>query len=980
MIKEVILKDNLMTEHFGPSVMKQAGPFFTIPHTTPFLPSLARGFLAFIPTLEERAKATVYLPYARAAQAFRKCLAAESTRGSLLLPRIEHLQEIEGESESLEAETSDLRVIHPFERQSQLTHLIRRQQIEEAGRTHTEPPSWITAFHLSKALIHLLDQAAIEEIDLEAIHQLVPEEFAAHWQLTLDFLHVILKLWPQQCVSRKVLEPYPAYQQKIAQILAQWEKEPPPHWVIIAGSTGTMPTTVRLMEAIRHLPKGCIVLPGFRPSSSCAQLQPSHPQYGLTRLLKRMKIPSETVQEWPWCTRSDAPLEDWLEHTFQETIPSSVSVLPLAPLQKITAIPCDTLEEESLVIALLFRNVLETPGQHATLVTPNRTLTRYVQEHLKRWSLTVGDSSGTPLSETSLATLMLLMLDLLAPHSSSVVPLLALLKHPLTGLFLNAPLKLHWVYIFEREILRGLSPDSSFLSIEPFLFPSSPHKQMLQKGIQLLRQSFQSLSSLALQLHASPLSVWVEAHLTSVTSLMSTEAPWKTEGGYFLKKTLLDLAHKGQAFGALSLMEYRELLADIFKTYTFLETATSHPRLHILGTIEARLMSTDVMILSGLNEGSWPTEDPVDPWLSRSMRDTLGLPSPERRVGLMAHDFCQAFSAQQIILTRSLRVDGTPSLPSRFWLRLQTRLEAAGVILREDLSWRALAHQLQIPECLTPEKAPHFCPPLEARPQKLSVTQIETWRRDPYGLYARQILGLRPLKPLDQKLDAALFGTLVHKACESISDVNQLPTFEDVLEKGHMLFAPYLKNLTVQIFWWPRFEQIARWFVETEKRKRLQSPVQQIFTEVTGQLQIPHSRGIFTLTARADRLDWLQDGTFDLIDYKTGTLPRGYDIQKGFAPQLPLEAAILLQEGFFDQMTSPQLHQLSYWSLQGRDKNYISLLKGDPVQYATNALHDLKELIETFNDPNMPYLVQPFPFYAPSYNDYTHLERIGAWR
>ena len=40
-------------------------------------------------------------------------------------------------------------------------------------------------------------------------------------------------------------------------------------------------------------------------------------------------------------------------------------------------------------------------------------------------------------------------------------------------------------------------------------------------------------------------------------------------------------------------------------------------------------------------------------------------------------------------------------------------------------------------------------PPVAARPRHLSVTEIETWMRDPYQIYARHILGLRALDPIE---------------------------------------------------------------------------------------------------------------------------------------------------------------------------------------------------------------------------------------
>ena len=62
--------------------------------------------------------------------------------------------------------------------------------------------------------------------------------------------------------------------------------------------------------------------------------------------------------------------------------------------------------------------------------------------------------------------------------------------------------------------------------------------------------------------------------------------------------------------------------------------------------------------------------------------------------------------------------------------------------------------------------------------------------------------------------------------------------------------------------------------------------------EVKGSLELGPSSGSLTLTAKADRMEIGQDGALTVIDYKTGVLPSGAQVEAGLAPQLPLEAAI----------------------------------------------------------------------------------------
>ena len=107
-----------------------------------------------------------------------------------------------------------------------------------------------------------------------------------------------------------------------------------------------------------------------------------------------------------------------------------------------------------------------------------------------------------------------------------------------------------------------------------------------------------------------------------------------------------------------------------------------HPRLKILSPIESRMQRFDLVILGGLNEGSWPPELLADPWFNRQMRLAIGLSAPERRIGLAAHDFMMLAAAPEVILTRAEKLNGAPATPSR-WLvtldKLLTPVQCGGI-------------------------------------------------------------------------------------------------------------------------------------------------------------------------------------------------------------------------------------------------------------------------------------------------------------
>ena len=254
--------------------------------------------------------------------------------------------------------------------------------------------------------------------------------------------------------------------------------------------------------------------------------------------------------------------------------------------------------------------------------------------------------------------------------------------------------------------------------------------------------------------------------------------------------------------------------------------------------------------------------------------------------------------------------------------------------------------------------------------------------RDPYSIYARHILKLKPLDDIDAPFGAADKGTLLHKVLEtylkSDLDVFAPDAVEQLKNLAVDVCHKSLKQEALQGFWLPRFERIARWFVETERQYR--SNLECSYTEVSGQMTLqPMPGGNFTVSAKADRIDILKDGTASIIDYKTGGVPSGREVSVGQAPQLPLEAAIL-KYGSFEDVPRLRPKELSFWWLTGgTPPGEIRTLKEDGESLADQAVVGLKNLITQYDDVTMPYHCLAGSKSGARFNDYIHLSRVDEW-
>ncbi|MGH6960201.1 MAG: double-strand break repair protein AddB, partial [Dongiaceae bacterium] len=481
----------------------------------------------------------------------------------------------------------------------------------------------------------------------------------------------------------------------------------------------------------------------------------------------------------------------------------------------------------------------------------------------------------------------------------------------------------------------------------------------------------------------------IDAHVAFAEGLAQSDAEggaarlWAGDAGEAAATFIANLVQAASGFAPMPGDRYPALLGSLLSMQVVRPRYGRHPRLAIWGPLEARLQHADLLVLGGLNEGTWPAEVAADPWLSRPMRRDFGLPAPERRIGLAAHDFAQAMGAPAVVMTRALRVEGTPTVPSRWLLRLDGLLRSIGIEPASThggrwLDWQA---KLDRADVVRPMAPPMPCPPIDKRPRTIRVTEVELWRRDPYAIYVRHILRVKPLEPIDAEPSAADRGTWIHRALERF--VRKFPqgmpvdALDRLLAIGRQEFGPQMNRPAVGAFWWPRFQRIARWFVDNERERRV--ALATLHAEVKGRLQFDGPAGPFTVTATADRIERAKDGRLAVIDYKTGALPNAREIEFGFAPQLPLEAAIAAAGGFAG-VGQAEVAVLAFWRLTGGDPvAEIKEVKADPTESAEAALAGLQRLVAAFDASTTAYQSVPDPEFAPRFSDYAHLARVKEW-
>jgi ATP-dependent helicase/nuclease subunit B len=917
----------------------------------------------------------IYLPTRRACTLLRnQCLNALNNR-AVLLPTMCPL----GDVDDTEFYFTDADInpdippaLSPLRRKILLTRLIRARD---------ESMPYDQATQLATALAQLLDEVQINRQNFDKLSTLVQEQdLAQHWQQTVAFLEILVTEWPKILAEEGCLDPIDRRNRVMETQIAAWRTNPSTHPIIAAGSTGSQPVTADFLDAIASLPQGSVILPGLDcdlDEEAWQAIEDTHPQHALKDLLAHMKLERKDIKPWPYSNNQSniarhrliqqATLSTNVTDSWRDLSPTTI---PPEAMHGLSRLEVNHMQEEAQAIALILRATLETPDKTAALVTPDRGLAERVSCLLKRWGVEANDSSGTPLATKPIGAFLLAVLKAAKPEATSI-DWLSLLKHPLAAFGKSTAECRQQSRQLEIHTWRTDRPqDSDWLEF------------IKQQTSQLTK--FWSTKR--------PLRGWIDAHTAVAVALASTDTEkgetrlWIDENGEKATEWLSLLRSATHDFPSLTGGDYALLIAELMQDVTCRPSFGYHPRLSILGLLEARLIQADVMILGGLNEGTWPPQITADPWMSRPMRKNFGLPVPEYRIGLAAHDFVQFINAPEVVLTRSRRSGNAPMVPSPFLLRLETVLRALGYSdkkkdsLKSQTPWIEWARMLDEPPAaaIWPNAAPEPRPPLEARPKTLSVTEIGTWQRNPYALYAKHILRLRKLDPLDAAIDASDRGQMIHSALEDFTKAfpDQLPpdAFDQLIAIGKKYFAAFAEHPEVNAFWWPRFETVAAWFVHFEMERRGEG-IKVLHAEASGNIMLDD----FILKGRADRIDRLPDGTLAIIDYKTGAAPNDADVQQGIEPQLPL-LGLIATKGGFTAIPPSATSELSYWKLSGgRKAAETRLIKGDMKTLIEKSEVGLRNLIAVFDNSQMPYQAVPNPALAPRNDDYAHLARLREW-
>jgi len=1006
---------------------------YTIPSWEPFLASFVDGILDRYWRPEDPLRfsdITILLPTRRAVRAihdvFARAIAARGA-GGVVLPALRPIGDIdEDELEFSEPDFPDpaasletvQSAIPEYKRLFLLSGLIRtwfQAEERQSGISHSANEAFAYALELAR----FLDAAQTDKVDLARLRTVVADRFSEHWQQTLVFLNLLEEHWPKILASLGMIDPAERRNRLIERYADYLAKGPCDKTVIAAGSTGSIDATAELLRVVAHLPHGAVVLPGLDQTmdeAAWAQVDIQHPQYGLKDLIGRIGIERACVSMWRGSEQaggrpeieargkllSEALKPALATDTWRDAVERFDAQGWRRGLEGLSILQSRDEQEEAGVIALLLREAYEQPGKTAVLVTPDRGLARRVIANLKRWNISIDDSAGRPFLQTWRGMFLHQIIDCAASGFRPAL-LLNVLKHPLCRLGRSRTRGRRLVARLDVSYFRRLGARVDWAAMKAQVHnqaeAESERSRSAVRDNRDLLEFIDDLEEAFAPLYGFPqnpatVADYAAAHARVAEALAAPAgaeegeregAPlWGDDAGEAAAGLMRDLCEHGADLTGISLDSYREIFAALAARIAVRKRFGITERLAIWGPLEARLQKADLIILGSLNENNWPSTPRIDPWANRPMRSAIGMQLPERKIGLSAHDFSQLAMNGEVVLSRAVRSGGAPTVPARWLLRLQAILKGADCYDQAIAPgryaewWAALDRACEY----RPEPPPAPCPPVKVRPRRFSVSDVATWVRDPYAIYARKILDLKPLDDLEQAPDAAVFGTLVHDILCTYVKSRKADTSADerhALMRGLIdsRLDPFADWPQIKAIWAIRLLRICDWFVGfDEPYLHLQS-----WVETQGEISWPAAFAPVAVRARADRI--VSTGTgLEIIDYKTGSVAAKKQVWTQLEPQLPLEA-LIARDGGFEGVPAAPVVALSYVGVSGKPTETGRRVIAEDAADTETLLADTKagflNWVAQFDRESTPYRSRPRVQYTYLYADYDHLARVKEW-
>ncbi|MDG1437029.1 MAG: PD-(D/E)XK nuclease family protein [Rickettsiaceae bacterium] len=728
------------------------------------------------------------------------------------------------------------------------------------------------SLRLAPSLANLFFEFETNNIDFAKLENLPTLDQAEHWHTIYDFLCYASCNWQEKIESLHKMT-RASYQKLIFDAEINRLRNNQDEYLLFAGVTGDNLISNNFIQESLDLKNVELILP---PADIDLNLKLS-PEDALYQIYQLLNL----LQAQPNPIKLGIPNYSILDKLVSSSSSNSLE-------NKIDYIEFDNIFHEAEYIAL---QCLKTPDKKIAIIVHNGQSKEQYCNFLDKYNLEHHDLWGKNLLQQPAISLALLVAEHLCCEFSTK-SLFAILSHPLIN---------------------------------------SPHSQELKNLVRAKNRLASSITSISelIEQHASN---ELKDYYQQISPIFTDRIKSKKFSGIFkqiIKNIELLLPSIWQSCPAVAaslteinqsnwqltlndITEFPEIFKQLCEGGRIIETKSAS-NITICRAHEATFINYDLMIISDLNEGIYPSSTISSPWLNTQMQKELGMDKNLMNLGNTLYDFYLNLHNKNIVLTRSKRQGSSKQLsPSPFILHLMHILGSKLNVL----SARPHSDQdVQQTNSNIYAKSNEF-------PKQLSATDIEMLIRAPYNFYAKKILHLKKIEEIDERPNLAEFGNFFHLVAEQYTQTYKKHNLHKELK-----FIELASNILVTLeipssskkAWLTKITAIAPEFILFDEARRENAI--HVYSELKGKLKLNICNQEITLIAIADRIDINQDHVATILDYKTGAAPSKKDVLSGLSPQLLVEAIILAENGF--AINSSKVCTLSYVKINS-SQPYIS--------------------------------------------------------
>ena len=319
--------------------------------------------------------------------------------------------------------------------------------------------------------------------------------------------------------------------------------------------------------------------------------------------------------------------------------------------------------------------------------------------------------------------------------------------------------------------------------------------------------------------------------------------------------------------------------------------------LQIMGVLESRVLDFDTVIVTSMNEGTFPAGKSVNSFIPYDVKRELGLPTYKEKDAIYTYHFYHLLQrAKNIYLLYNTESEGLDAgEKSRFITQLEVEKQPAHHLTHEI--YNAVLPETAYRPMIIQKSASVMIRMKEIAEKGFSPSALTSYIRNPIDFYFQKILRIREVEEVEENIALNTLGTIIHETLRVLFEpfIGKYLSESDIINSYKLLDDEVLKQFR-QIYKEGEIKkgrnllayEVAKRHVSNFLKIELESikngdAVKILALEQTFERKLSHPSLPFPVLIKGnvDRIE-IRNDHIRIIDYKTGKVDKGNMVLKSW--------------------------------------------------------------------------------------------------